>query len=154
MLESLSYKVAGLKAGFIKKRLLHKCFPVTIAKVLRTAFLYRTPPLTVFFRLSVFVFVWRGKYSVLGICWHSLLNQKHNLGWLLLIRVVDLVDLSMFFTYISISHSNTFLLMNFQKTKTCPKENIAVKAICSDTRFLQFRQVFIHCLMSILILCK
>ena len=37
MLESLFYKVAGLKAYiFIKKRLQHRCFAVNIAKFLRT----------------------------------------------------------------------------------------------------------------------
>ena len=39
MLEPLSNKVATLKAGnFIKKRLQHRCFPLNIAKFLRTAF--------------------------------------------------------------------------------------------------------------------
>ena len=37
MLESCFNKVAGLQA-FMKKRLQHGCFPVTIAKVSRTAF--------------------------------------------------------------------------------------------------------------------
>ena len=40
MLESLFNKVAGLKACiFIKKRLQHRCFPVNIAKFLRTPIL-------------------------------------------------------------------------------------------------------------------
>ena len=40
MLELLSNKVTGLKAGnFIKKRLQHRCFPVNIGKLLRTDFL-------------------------------------------------------------------------------------------------------------------
>ena len=39
MLGSLFNKVAGLKAyNLIKKRLTHRCFPVNIAKFLRTAF--------------------------------------------------------------------------------------------------------------------
>ena len=39
VLKSLSDIVTGLKAGnFIRKRLQHKCFPVSIAKFLRTAF--------------------------------------------------------------------------------------------------------------------
>ena len=38
-LESLYDKVADLKAcNFIKKRLPHSCFPVNIAKFLKTAF--------------------------------------------------------------------------------------------------------------------
>ena len=37
MLESLSNKVTGLKAGnFIKKRLQRRCLPVNIAKFVRT----------------------------------------------------------------------------------------------------------------------
>ena len=44
VLESLFNKVAGLKAcSLIKKRLQHKCLTVINAKVLRTAFFYRTP---------------------------------------------------------------------------------------------------------------
>ena len=40
MLESLFNKVAGLQCcNFIKKRLQHRCFPVNIAKFLRTAIL-------------------------------------------------------------------------------------------------------------------
>ena len=44
--ESLFDKVAGLEAyNLIKRRLLHRCFPVNIAKFLRAVFLffYRTP---------------------------------------------------------------------------------------------------------------
>ena len=40
MLESIFDEVAGLKiCNFIKKGLQHKCFPVNIAKFLRTAFI-------------------------------------------------------------------------------------------------------------------
>ena len=40
MLESLFNKVAGLSAcSFIKKRLQHRCFPVKLAKFLRTSIL-------------------------------------------------------------------------------------------------------------------
>ena len=39
VLESLFDNVTGLKVGnFIKKRLQYRCFPVNIAKLLRTAF--------------------------------------------------------------------------------------------------------------------
>ena len=42
-LESLFNKVAGLMASrFIKKSLKHRCFPVNIAKFLKTAFLLNT----------------------------------------------------------------------------------------------------------------
>ena len=40
MLDSLLHKVPGLEAcNFVKNRFQHRCFPVNIAKVLRTAFL-------------------------------------------------------------------------------------------------------------------
>ena len=40
VLKSLFNEAAGLKAfNFIKKRLQHRCFPVNIAKFLKTAFL-------------------------------------------------------------------------------------------------------------------
>ena len=43
MLESLFNKIAGLKdCNFIKKRIQHRCFPVNIAKFLRTVF-FRIP---------------------------------------------------------------------------------------------------------------
>ena len=45
MFEFLLKKVASLQAyNFIKKRLQHRCFPVNIAKFLRTAFLWNTSP--------------------------------------------------------------------------------------------------------------
>ena len=37
---------------------------------------------------------------------------------------------------ISRNNSNTFLLINMQKTKTCAKQNIGERAICSDSRIL------------------
>ena len=44
VLESLFNKIAGLEAcNFIKKTLQHRCFPVKLAKFLRTPFFYRTP---------------------------------------------------------------------------------------------------------------
>ena len=44
VLESLFNKIAGLAAcNFIKKTLQHRCFPVKLAKFLRTPFFYRTP---------------------------------------------------------------------------------------------------------------
>ena len=41
---------------------------------------------------------------------------------------------SIFFTYFSRNHFNTFLLINKQKTKTCLKQNIVAKAISSATK--------------------
>ena len=44
VLESLFNKIAGLEdCNFIKKTLQHRCFPVKLAKFLRTPFFYRTP---------------------------------------------------------------------------------------------------------------
>ena len=40
VLESLFNKISGFQAGnFIEKRLQHRCFPVNVTKLLRTAFL-------------------------------------------------------------------------------------------------------------------
>ena len=56
--------------------------------------------------------------SGLAISWPSLLNQKHNVGWFLLKRLADLFRVRYI---ISKNHSNTFLLINLQKTKTSLK---------------------------------
>ena len=47
--------------------------------------------------------------SVLSICRPSVINQKHNMGWLLLKRFVHLCRA--FSLHINRSHSNTFLLI-------------------------------------------
>ena len=53
MLESLFNKVARLHAcNLIKKRLQHSCFPLNIAKLVKTAFFYRTPLVATFFDLN------------------------------------------------------------------------------------------------------
>ena len=45
--EVFFYKVAGLQASkFIKKRLLHRCFPVNIEKIFKNSFFHRIPPMT------------------------------------------------------------------------------------------------------------
>ena len=65
-----------------------------------------------------FLSVWLSNCSVLGICRPSFLNQKHNVGWFLLKRFVDL------FRVHYIIHRNyftTFLLIHLLKTKPCPK---------------------------------
>ena len=86
--------------------------------------------------------------------WRPAFNKKHNFGWFLLKRVVVFYKVCSLHI-ISRNHSNTFLLINLQKGKTCPKENIAARAICSNISILtEFRQVFAHCLMSILKICK
>ena len=52
---------------------------------------------------------------LLGICRPSLLNQKHNVGWFLLIRFIDLARVYSSLV-ISRNHSNTFVI-DMQKTK-------------------------------------
>ena len=81
------------------------------------------------------------KCSVLGICRHSLLEQKHNVGWVLLRSVVDLAKVCSL-NIISRNHSNLFLLIKIQKTKTCPKKNIATRAVCPDTKMLTVQTGF------------
>ena len=50
----------------------------------------------------------------------DLLNQKHNVGWFLLRRFVDLVRVYSLQS-ISRNHSKMFLLTDLQKLKTCLK---------------------------------
>ena len=57
--------------------------------------------------------------EILGIC-QPLLNQKHNVEWFLPKWFADLVRVY-FLLIISGNHSNTFLIIDLQKTKTCPK---------------------------------
>ena len=73
--------------------------------------------------------------SLMAICRSSPLNQKSNLGLLLLKRFVDLVRLC-YLHIISRNRSNTLLLINVQKTKTCPTRSTAAKVICSGIRIL------------------
>ena len=61
--------------GVIKN--FHRCFPMNIAKFLRTAIFYRKPLVAAFFCFFFF-------FLLFCICWPSLLNQKHSVGWLLL----------------------------------------------------------------------
>ena len=37
-------KVAGIRAASLLKRLQHRIFPINFAKILRTPFVHRTPP--------------------------------------------------------------------------------------------------------------
>ena len=71
----------------------------------------------------------------LSVWWNFFLIKTHNVVWFLLRRFVDLVKVfSLHVT--NRNHFNTLLLINLQKKKTPPKWNIAVKAICPDTRIL------------------
>ena len=54
--------------------------------------------------------------------------------WWLLLKKVCRSTQNMFFTHYN--QSNTFLLINMQKTKTCPKQDLAAKATCFDIRIL------------------
>ena len=80
----------------------------------------------------------------MGIYRPSPINQEHNLGWFLLKRFLDLsVVCSLHITIRN--HSNTLLLISMQKIKTLQE---ALFVLIS--RFWQFRQAFVHYLMSIL----
>ena len=73
--------------------------------------------------------------SVLGICRPSLINQNLNVGLFLLKRFVHLYR-ACSLDIISRNYSSAFLLINMQKANSCSKQNIAAKAICSDTGIL------------------
>ena len=60
----------------------------------------------------------------------SLLNQKHNVGWFLLRKFVDLLRVSSLHI-INRNHSNKLFLLDLQKAKACPMENIPARAIRS-----------------------
>ena len=55
----------------------------------------------------------------------------------------------MFFTYQQKSFQLVFLLIDMQKTKTCLKQKISARAICSDTRLLTVQTGFVHYIISI-----
>ena len=117
MLESLFIKSAGFQAykalRLIKRRLQHMCFPMNIAKCLRT----------VFFKEQLrwlFLSVWYSNCSVFGIYRPSLLNQKYDRGWFLIKLFVDLVRIR-FSHIINVNCSNMNLLINLQETKVSRK---------------------------------
>ena len=110
-----SSKFRNSKAPMLEviKRLQHRCFPGNISKFVRTAFF--------FVNLRwLLLSVWESNCRAFEICRPSLINQKHNLGWFLLRRFVDLSRVCSLHT-ISRNQNNTFLLINMQKTKTCSK---------------------------------
>ena len=79
-------------------------FPVNIAKFKNSIFTQK---------LWWLLFsVWKSNCSELGICRPSLLNQKHNVGWFLLKRFVDLFRVR---HIISTNYSSTFLSAGKQK---------------------------------------
>ena len=74
VLESLIRKVAGLEARkSIKRRLQHRCFPVNIAKFLRTAFSIEQL-WWLFLELRHFFSLWYVTLKFMKVVWH-----KHNL---------------------------------------------------------------------------
>ena len=104
---SLEAAVRRCSSKQVLLKILHRCFfPINIAKFLRTAFLQKTSN-GCFFQIDK-------------------LNDQHwlsvdlliNVGWFLLKSFVDLFRLHY---SISRNHSNTFSLINLQKTKTCSK---------------------------------
>ena len=77
----------------------------------------------------------------MDICRPSLVNQKHNVGWFLLKRFVDLFRVCYLHT-ISRNNSNIHLLMNLMEKKSCPQQKTTAKAICSDSRILTVQTGF------------
>ena len=67
----------------LKKRLQHWCFPLNIANFSRADFFIEH-------LWWLLLSVSQSNCTALGICRSFLINQKHNLGWFLLRRFVDL----------------------------------------------------------------
>ena len=85
-------------------------------KIFKSSFLYRTTT----FGGCFCKFDKVANCSVLGICRPSFINQKHNMGWLLLKRFVHLCR-TFSLHIISRNHYNTFLFINMRKAKTCSR---------------------------------
>ena len=96
----------------------HRYFPVNIVKFKNSVFIENLQWLLLL---------------ALDISRSSLLNQRHNLGWFLLKRFLDLFKVHYI---ISRNHSSPFLLINLQEAKTYPRQNTAAWTICSDIRLL------------------
>ena len=138
---SVTLKVPTKSCNFIKKRLQHRCFLVNIAKFLRTPILKNICE-----RLLL-----NFSHKVSNKYWTSLLNRQHNVGWFLLRRFVDLVTIYSLLT-VKRNHFNTILLLDLQKNRS------KVKYCSKDYLFWyhdfdSFRQVVVHYLMSILMIC-
>ena len=131
VLELLFDNITGLQVwNFIKKRLQHWFFLKNIAKFLQTPILK----------------------NICECLLECLLNQKHNVGWFLQRRFVDVVRVY-FLLIISRNHSNTFSLLvlqkNGSKVKYCSKGYLFW-----HNDFDRFRQVVVHYLISILLICN
>ena len=77
---------------------------------------------------------------------------KNNVGWFLLKWFLDL--LLPYFHIIRRNHFNTLLLINLQKTKTCPSKALQQSLFVLISGFWRCGQVFVHYLMSILMMSK
>ena len=75
----------------------------------------------------------------MGVRGLPLLNRKHNVGWFLVRRFVDLVRV-ISLHMISKNHSNTFLLINMQKTKSAKLQ----QGLFVFVSLCRFRQVSLH----------
>ena len=71
-------------------------------------------------------------------------NQKHNVEWFLLKRFVNLVRVCSLHMYVLFSRNqpNIFLLINLQKTKTCPKKTFVMKLLVLGYWLLVLKQNF------------
>ena len=106
-------------------------------EIFKTSFFYRTPP-------RALLSVWWSNCLVLDICRPTLLNQKHNVGWFLLQRFIDLVRASS--SHISRNHSNTFSSNKHAENKYWSKAKH-----CSKGYFFWYQGFDDLDLMSILI---
>ena len=108
-LESLFNK---LYFNLVPKETSMQVIPVKIAKFLQTPFLWNTSG-------GYFCHLDEVTCSVMGICLLFLIKNKMY-GMVFTINVLDLVRVC-YLHVINKNNSNTFLLINLQKTKTCPK---------------------------------
>ena len=110
-LRKVSSETAELRyfSKYVFLNIPRRCYPVNIAKFLRTAFLQKTPGSYSFQFDKVTVQHWASADLSFLI--------KNNVGWFLQKRFKDLFKVRYI---VSRNHSNTFLLINLQKSKTCP----------------------------------
>ena len=147
VLELLFNKVAGLEdCNFIKKRLQHSCLLVNMQNFQEHLF-WRTSVYCCFCNFNHKVSVSIGHLSTFSS------YQKHGVGWFLLRSFVDLVRIYSLLT-IGRNHSSFFFFIDLQK------KNLSKVKYCSKGYFFwyqdfdRFRQVVVHCLMFILMMCK
>ena len=117
----------------------YKDFPNT------NSFFYRTFPMAAFVRLI-------NNCSLMGIfCRSFLLNPEHNMGWFL--RFVDLVKY-VIYTWLVETIPTRFYWLNCRKHQLDQSSTLQQRLIVLIREFWQCRQVFLHYLMSILMICK